>query len=166
MSLKILEEKKNPLLKREEVRAVFGHTGKPTPSRKDILPSLEKALRAKKDLILIDKIFSIKGKGESKLKVFVYSKKDDIPKDKLEVIQKRMEKKKVKKGEPAEPAKEGEAPAEGEKKPVEEEAKPEEEPEGKKEEKPGGAKPEAKEEEAKEEKPEGEPAEPAKEGKE
>ena len=121
MSVKILDQKKNPLLKREEVHAVFEHTGKPTPPRKDILPLLEKALRAKKDLILIDKIFSIKGKGESKLKVFVYSKKDDIPKDKLEVIQKRMEKKKAKKEEPEEKPAEGGAPAEGEAKPEEKE---------------------------------------------
>lgn len=118
MSVKILDQKKNPLLKREEVHAVFEHTGKPTPPRKDILPLLEKALRAKKDLILIDKIFSIKGKGESKLKVFVYSKKDDIPKDKLEVIQKRMEKKKAK---PEEKPAEGGAPAEEEAKPEEKE---------------------------------------------
>ena len=120
MSVKILDQKKNPLLKREEVHAVFEHTGKPTPPRKDILPLLEKALRAKKDLILIDKIFSIKGKGESKLKVFVYSKKDDIPKDKLEVIQKRMEKKKAKEEKPEE-KKEGVK----EEKQAEEEAKPE-----------------------------------------
>jgi ribosomal protein S24E len=117
MSLKILEQKKNPLLKREEVQAVFDHAGKPTPPRKDILPFLERALKAEKDLILIDKIFSVKGKGESKLKAFVYSKKDDIPKDKLEVIQKRMEKK-SKKAKEEKPA-EGEAPPEGEAKPEE-----------------------------------------------
>ncbi len=123
MSVKILEQKKNPLLKREEVHAVFEHAGKPTPPRKEILPILEKALRAKKEMILIDKIFSIKGKGESKLKVFVYSKKDDIPKDKLEVIKRREER--VKKPKEVKPA-EGEKP---EVKPEEkaEEAKPEEE---------------------------------------
>ncbi|UCC91681.1 MAG: hypothetical protein JSV39_00180 [Candidatus Aenigmatarchaeota archaeon] len=122
MSLKILEQKKNPLLKREEVRAIFEHAGKPTPPRKDILPLLEKVLKAGKDLILIDKIFSVKGKGESKLKAFVYSKKDDIPKDKLEVIQRRMEKKPKKAKEEAEGA-----PPEVEAKPeAKEEAKPEE----------------------------------------
>ena len=102
MSVKILERKKNPLLKREEVYAVFEHAGKPTPSRPDILPFLEKVLNVKKDLILIHKIFSVKGKGESKVKVFVYSKKEDIPKDKLEIIQRRM--KKAKKEKPAETA--------------------------------------------------------------
>lgn len=155
MSLKIVEKKKNPLLKREEVHAVFEHQGKPTPPRKDILPPLEKALGAKKELILVDKIFSIKGKGESKLKVFVYSKKEDIPKDKLEMIQKRMEKaKKAKEEKPAEPAKEGEEKPEergGEVKEEEpeEEVKPEE-----KEERPPKEEEKPKEEPKEEEKPE------------
>ncbi|MCK4335792.1 MAG: hypothetical protein KAW40_03645 [Candidatus Aenigmarchaeota archaeon] len=147
MSVKILDQKKNPLLKREEVHAVFEHTGKPTPPRKDILPFLEKALRAKKDLILIDKIFSIKGKGESKLKVFVYSKKDDIPKDKLEVIQKRMEKKKAKGEEPEEKPAESETPTEGEAKPEEKEGEAKEkEPAEEAKEEEGEAKEEKKEE--------------------
>jgi ribosomal protein S24E len=129
MSLKILEHKKNPLLKREEVRALFEHAGKPTPPRDEILPFLEKSLKAKKDTILIDKIFSIKGKGESRLKVFVYSRKDDIPKEKLEVIRRREGKGKKKGEKPAE----GEAEKAGEAKP--EEAKGEEKPEEKPEEK-------------------------------
>ena len=120
MSLKVLDKKKNPLFKREEIKATFEHVGKPTPTRDDILPLLEKSLGSKKDMILIDKIFSVKGKGESALKVFVYSKKEDIPKEKLELIQKRSEKKKAKKPEGSAPApgaeaKQGEAkPAEGE----------------------------------------------------
>jgi ribosomal protein S24E len=144
MSLKIVEKKKNPLLKREEVRALFEHQGKPTPPRKDILPPLEKALGAKKELILIDKIFSIKGKGESKLKVFVYSKKEDIPKDKLEVIQKRMEKaKKAKEKEPEEkPAEEAKPEEEAKEEPPKKEKEPEEKPKE-------GEKPEEKKEEKK-----------------
>ncbi len=128
MPLKILEQKKNPLLKREEVRAIFEHAGKPTPPRKDILSFLENVLKAKKDLILIDKIFSVKGRGESRLKAFVYSRKEDIPKDKLEVIKRRMEK--PKKAEEEKPA-EGETPPEGEAKPEEEEGKEEVKPEEK-----------------------------------
>lgn len=158
MVLKIIDKKKNALLKREEVHASYDHSGKPTPTRDEILPHLERSLKAKKDLIFIDKIFSIKGKGESNLKVFVYSKKEDIPKNKLEILQKRAEKEKPKEPapaeqKPAEPPKEGEAPAEaGEKK---EEVKEEktEEPEKKEEaeEKPkeeeakSGKKPEEKE---------------------
>lgn len=149
MSLKVVETRKNPLLKREEVEALLEHAGKPTPKRDEILPSLVKVLRAKKELILIDKIFSVKGKGESRLKVLVYSKKDDIPKEKLEIIKKRSEKKKEKKEEPAPEAPEGVKEDEAPK----EEAKPEEEKEEEKKEEP--AKEEAKEEKAEEEKQEG-----------
>ena len=134
MSIKVLETKKNPLFKREEVKAVITHDGKPTPKRENIMPSLVTSLKAKAELILIDKIFSIKGKGESTLKVFVYDKKDDMPKNRLDIIEKRKAKRKGDKKEEAAPAEtappvEGEAPAANEEKPAEEqpvvEAKPE-----------------------------------------
>jgi ribosomal protein S24E len=103
MSVKIIEHKKNPLMNREEVRAVFEHLGRPTPRREDILPDLEKVLKVESSLILINKIFTQKGRGESNLKVFVYEKKEDMPRRNLEVIQKRAEKKKSAKAEaPAE----------------------------------------------------------------
>lgn len=149
MVVKVLERKKNPLMKREEVSAVYEHSGKPTPTRDEILPNLEKSLKAGKDLILIDKIFSIKGKGESRLKVLLYSKKEDIPKDKVEAIKKRAEKKKAKKEEaPAQEAKpevkgEGKAPEEG--KPEEKKAETGEK-EGKQEPPKEEKKPEEKEE--------------------
>jgi ribosomal protein S24E len=80
MSLKIIEQKKNPLMKVEEVKAVIEHAGKPTPKREDIMPSLENVLKKEKELILIDKIFTKRGKGESLLKVLVYDRKEDMPK--------------------------------------------------------------------------------------
>jgi ribosomal protein S24E len=101
MSVKIVEHKKNPLMNREEIRAVFEHLGKPTPKREEILPYLEKTLKVEGSLILIDKIFTQKGRGESDLKVFVYEKGEDMPRRNLEVIQKRAEKKKGAKGETA-----------------------------------------------------------------
>lgn len=165
MSVKIVERKKNPLFRREEVEALLEHIGKPTPPRQNILPSLEKSLNVKADLIIINKIFSVKGKGESKLKVFVYSKKDDIPKEKLELIEKRKEKKKAKaetqaEGPPApspkpEEGKETEIPEEGEvrEEKAAEEAKEEPKAEERKEDKPAE---EAKPEEKGEEKTEGE----------
>jgi len=140
MGLKVIEEKKNPLLKREEVYCILEHPDKATPSREEMLPVLERTLKIKKDLIIIDKIFSAKGKGESKVHVFTYKKKEDIPKEKLEKMQRRMEKK----GEPEEKeeqAKPEEAPKER--------VKAEEEPEEEKKEEP------AKEEPKKEEKSEG-----------
>ncbi len=133
MVVKIIEQRKNPLLKREEVRCIFEHPGKATPSRSEMLPELEKVLKTKKELIIIDKIFSLKGKGESKVHILVYKKKEDIPKGKLEKMERRMRKK----GKPAQEVK----------------------PEGKAEEKPEGAKEEKvgeKPEEGEEEKQEGE----------
>ncbi|NIO19418.1 MAG: hypothetical protein GTN76_01385 [Candidatus Aenigmarchaeota archaeon] len=145
MTVKIVDQKKNPLLKREEVYVIFEHPDKATPSRKDMLPVLEKSLKTKKDLIIIDKIFSIRGRGESKVHVFTYSKKEDVPKDKLEKMQRRMERKT--KGEAKPEEKKEESPKEEKK----EEEKPEE-PEKKEE---------VKEEESEEKKEEG----PAKEEK-
>jgi len=92
MSLKIIEHKKNPLLKRDEIRATVEHVGKPTPTRDEILPSLESVLKASRELILIDKIFTEKGRGHSSLKVFVYEKKEDIHRQEHERAEKRKKK--------------------------------------------------------------------------
>ncbi len=119
MKLEVKEQKSNPLLKREEVSAVVDHVGSSTPSRMEIMDAASKALKVNKDLVLVDKIFSIKGKGTSNVKVLVYKKKEDIPKEKLEGIEKRLEKVKKKAAKasapaPAAPAEGGEAKAEGE----------------------------------------------------
>ncbi len=137
MKIEIKEQKKNPLLKREEVSVSIEHPGKATPSRREILPELAKVLKSNEDLIIIDKIFSVHGMNVSEARLLVYKKKDEIPKEKLEKMKNRMaEKKKAEAPAPAEAAKEGEkpeAPKEGEAK----EEKPEEAPaEEKKEEKP------------------------------
>lgn len=130
MAVKILETKKNPLFRREEVRAVISHEGKPTPAREEILPSLITSLKSKKELILIDKIFSIRGKGESRLKVFVYSKAEDVPKERLSLIEKRAAKKKGRKSEGEEtqpPAEDAGETQEGKQEKAKEEEKPAEE---------------------------------------
>jgi len=125
MSVKVIEEKKNPLLKREEIHCILEHPDKATPSREEMLPVLERVLKTKKDLIIIDKIFSVKGKGESKALVFTYKKKEDMPKEKLEKMKRRMEN--SAKGEPAGKAEapEGEAAKEEGQKPGEPEKKEE-----------------------------------------
>lgn len=147
MKLEVEIRKKNPLMNREEVWVRFDHEGKATPPRKDILKDIAKQLKAKDDCIIIDKIFSTSGKAVSRAKVFVYKKKDDIPKAKLEKMQRRMEKKEKKAAEAAPAPAEGEAKKAEEKK---EEAKPEEK----------AAEVEApKEEKAEEEKEEGKPKE-------
>jgi ribosomal protein S24E len=138
MGLKVIEERKNPLLKREEAYCILEHPDKATPSREEMLPDLERVLKTKKDLIIIDKIFSVKGKGESKVRVFTYKKKEDIPKEKLEKMKRRMEKK-GKPEERGEQAKPEEAPKErvkAEEKPEEEKKEEPKKEESKKEEKP------------------------------
>ncbi len=141
MKIEIREEKKNPLMKREEVTIRAEHSGKATPSRKDLIKEVATRLKSKEDLIIIDKIFSARGRCQSDITVLVYRKKDDIPKDKLEKMKRRLEKRKKPAEEaPAEtkPAGGAEKPAEGEGKPAEEaksEEKAEEKVEEKKEEK-------------------------------
>ncbi|MFC2144045.1 hypothetical protein ACFLQO_01620 [Candidatus Aenigmatarchaeota archaeon] len=146
MKIEIKGERKNPLMKREEVTIRAEHSGKATPSRKDLLKEVATRLKSNEDLIIIDKIFSAKGRCQSDITVLVYKKKDDIPKDKLEKMKRRLEKKK-KPGE-EEPAPTEAKPAESAEKPVEGEEKPAET----KEEKP--AEPETKPDEKEEKKEE------------
>ncbi len=137
MKFEAVDQKKNPLLKREEVMLTVNHEGKPTPSRTDLLEPLAKELKSNKDLILIDKIFSVKGSQASRIKAFVFDRKEDMPKEKLEIIKKRMEKSKEKAEK-----KEGEAPQEAGGKPEpakegkKEEPRPEEKPVGEEKKKP------------------------------
>lgn len=117
MKIEVLEQKKNPLLKRDELSIGLEHPGKATPSRKEILPELAKALKSKEELLIIDKIFSVPGRSISKARVLAYSKREEIPREKLEKMKGRMEPKKagVPKEEgksPEEKKQEGGAPSE------------------------------------------------------
>lgn len=162
MKIQILEQKKNPLLKREELSVSIEHPGKATPSRREILPELAKVLKSKEELLIIDKIFSVYGRNVSEARILAYKNKNEIPKEKLEKMKGRMmEKKKAApaeapapaEGKPEEAPKEGEAKEEKPESPKDEkpaeEAPAEEKP---KEEKPAeGAKPEEKKDASKEE---------------
>ncbi len=113
---------------REEVLIGLDHSGKPTPNRKEILSIVAKEVKAKEDIIIIDKIFNKTGKSASEARVFVYKKPGDVPKYKIEKMKRRLEKKE--KPVPKPEAKPEEKPApkpvaeEAEEQPVEEE-KPE-----------------------------------------
>ncbi len=162
MKLDVREKKSNPLMKREEVWVSVEHLEAPTPKRAELLEGAVKLLKTKKELVIIDKIFSERGRGGSEVKVLVYKSEKDIPKDKAEKMKRRMGKKKAAPAEaaPAEKPAEGEAKAEEKK----EEAKPEEKEEEKKEEPKAEEKKEEKPAEKKEEtKPEEKPAEEKKE---
>jgi len=148
--MEIGERHKNPLLKRDEVEVIIDHKGKPTPSRHDLVKDMAKKLHAKENLIIINKIHTIRGKNESKVTAFIYHKEDDIPKGLLEASKKRMKAPKAKEAAPADkPAEEGkeaqnDSPAE---KPAEEAPKEEKkEEEAPKEEPKEEPKPEEKKE--------------------
>lgn len=97
MSLKIIEHKKNALMGRDEVKAMYEHHGKPTPTREQILPSLESVLKMSGEHIIIERIFTTKGRGESLVKALVYEEKAKMPQHKMDVIEKRKLKKNTKK---------------------------------------------------------------------
>ncbi len=132
MKIEILEQKKNPLLKRVEASVSLEHPGKATPSRREILPELARALKSREELLIIDKIFSVPGKGVSRARVLAYGKREEIPKEKIEKMKKRMPEKKGA-AAPAEGGPEGKKPGES---PQKEEPKPEEKKEAPKGEKP------------------------------
>jgi ribosomal protein S24E len=154
MEMQIIDHKDNPLLGREEYWIKLDHTGKPTPTRIDILSFVAKELKSKEELVIIDKIFSSKGEASSKIKVFVYKKKESIPKYQLEKMKRRMKKIKTKTAE-----KPKEKQVEGQEKPeaaAEEAEKPEETAEGQQEEAkpPQEQKPEETKQEEEQQKPE------------
>jgi ribosomal protein S24E len=62
----------------------------------DILKQIVNKLKVDEDLIIVDKIFTAKGDTKTTVKALIYKKKDDIPKGKMEKMQKRMETKKKK----------------------------------------------------------------------
>jgi ribosomal protein S24E len=97
MKAEILEQKKNELINRTEAWVGIEHAGMATPGRKEMLPEIAAVLKAKEDHIIIDKIFSDKGRAFSRVKVLAYSKKEDIPPGKLDRMQIRMGLKKAEK---------------------------------------------------------------------
>ena len=89
MKLEITGKKENILLKRDEVSAELQNEG-PTPSRKIITSEAAKKLGIEENLVIVDKISTERGKRSSRAKLLVYKKKEDIPKDKLLKMEKRI----------------------------------------------------------------------------
>lgn len=108
MSLDIVSQKDNPLLKRKHYWVMVDHAGKETPSRHAILPDVCKKLGTKAEVTVIDKMFSERGVAKTRVGVLVYSEKKDVPKEKL-LRHERKVKKHLEKNAKAAPA---EAPAE------------------------------------------------------
>lgn len=122
MKAEVTQKKKNPLMNREEVWLEVDHSEAPTPSRRQLLTLTSKTLKAKEENLIIDKIMTRTGKTNSRVRVYSYKNKKDIPQAKLDKMERRMSK-----GEKPEE----EASKESEKKP---EKKPEDSEEKKKEE--------------------------------
>tara|TARA_B100002052_G_C15637814_1_gene487001 strand:- start:345 stop:725 length:381 start_codon:yes stop_codon:yes gene_type:complete len=78
MELEILEKNSNPLLSRQEIHVVIKHEGDSTPKRNQVINSLSKELKAKKDLIIIDYLKNQYGKSETKGYAKIYDTKDSM----------------------------------------------------------------------------------------
>lgn len=66
MDINIVEQKKNPLLSRVEVRFTVSHLNAQTPSRDQIREQLAAKLGSKKGLVVVDSMNSVFGKSETK----------------------------------------------------------------------------------------------------
>ena len=113
-------------MKREEITFSIDHRGKATPPRMDLIKEVTSKLKVNENVVIIDKIFSAKGKSTSSMCVLEYKKVEDIPKGKLEKMNARMEKAKKKAAEKKPEEKPAEAKAAGGEGAKEGEAKPEE----------------------------------------
>lgn len=78
--LKITEDKKNALLGRREIKAIFTKVGA-TPSIADVKKELAKVAEAAEDKIVVDHIFQKYGTQNSEIIAKVYEK--EVPKKKV-----------------------------------------------------------------------------------
>jgi small subunit ribosomal protein S24e len=101
MEVKVLEEKKNPLLQRREVQFSISHN-LGTPSRQEIKEKLSAYLNSKPELVIIERMKSEFGKRETKGYAKIYDTVDRLKDVETEHIIQRNEKKPEKKEEGAE----------------------------------------------------------------
>ncbi|MFH1294671.1 MAG: 30S ribosomal protein S24e [Candidatus Aenigmatarchaeota archaeon] len=92
MKAQIIEEKENPLMQRKEYWLTIKHEEGPTPSRSDVMKFLVGELKTKEDLLIVEKMFSEKGKTATRVRAEVYRKKEDIPKHKVDKSARRLAK--------------------------------------------------------------------------
>jgi small subunit ribosomal protein S24e len=102
MDIKVLEEKKNPLLQRREVKFSVSHN-LGTPSRDDIKAKIAAYLNSKPELVIIERMRSEFGKRETRGYAKIYETAERLKRVETEHIVQRNEQKK-------EAKKEGEAP--------------------------------------------------------
>ena len=93
MSIQVIEDKYNPILKRREIKAVISHEGKATPSKEEVKKIISEFFNASLEKIEVCKIFSKKGIGKSDVKIRVWD--NEAPK----IEKKRSKEKSEKEGE-------------------------------------------------------------------
>jgi small subunit ribosomal protein S24e len=76
MELEIVSKKENPLLDRTELEVLAHHAGKPTPTRDEMRQQVAAAMKAKKDVVLVDHMESSFGRGLTRGYVKVYKNKE------------------------------------------------------------------------------------------
>lgn len=89
MKMEIKETKENTVLKRTEVRFVIDHDGEPTPKKAAVVEEIAKAMKAKKECVVLKNIDSVYGSGKSNGYAKVYKSKDDAQAIEPEYILKR-----------------------------------------------------------------------------
>ncbi len=96
MDIKVLEEKKNPLLQRREIQfSVTQNLG--TPSRQEIKSKLAAYLNSKPELVIIERMNQEFGKRETRGYAKIYESVDRLKSVETEHIIQRNEKKPEKK---------------------------------------------------------------------
>ena len=78
MELKILEERKNPLLKRTEYRFEVVHGTAPTPTRDAVRQELAKATRTPKERLIVERMHASFGVARSEGLAIAYETKEAL----------------------------------------------------------------------------------------
>jgi ribosomal protein S24E len=90
MKIETVAHRKNQLMGREEAELKIHHHGQRTPTRAELLRAVAAHLKAGENLVVIDKIFTVRGEAVSTAKVHAYEKAEKIPAYKLEKMKRRM----------------------------------------------------------------------------
>ncbi len=75
---KIIDERKNKIIGRDEIKIRIEHPKGRTPSRKEIIEKAEKMISTKRDLFVIRKIQTIYGEPASIVTIHRYKDRKDL----------------------------------------------------------------------------------------
>ncbi len=123
IQIKILDEKKNPILKRIDLMLAIDHNGQSTPKTNEIVKKMVEKFKSSPEKIEIVYTFSQKGNAKSKVKARIWEDKAPEKKGKK---RKKVEKPEEKPNEEVKPQEEKKTEKTEEQKPKEEQSKGEE----------------------------------------